>query len=488
MSRLFPSAKHSPVLRRARRALAVCLPLLLAAPLTVLAGAAPAGAAPDDASPRFKGVNWARPGDNYVDGPVVPEGLSASDGYATVKARATTILTGFRDTAGADTVRLPVNTESAPGTAWGDAYAGAVDAATGLGFNVILSYWEDGASSGGKIVDTTAFNAMWNAIVAKYGADPHVYFEPMNEPHGYTAAAWADVAASWVAAHPSVPRDRIVVSGSGYNGEVTSVCADQRLTGTRLSLHLYAFQFGPKTYDEWITEFNNRIGSCGARTVLDEFGAPMDDGRDYNDAASTDNFVRYLRAATDIAHSLGKGSVYWPGLGGKHTYRPDYDWYALYRLEGTASAPRLRVHNTTGLDRLAYAWGTRSGSPTTALTSLNTQGCLDVPGATTAVHTQVGTYACNGGTNQRWTRTADGRITVYGGTRCLDAFGQGTANGTKVGIYDCTGGANQTWTFHSDGTIRGAQSGLCLDVDRATSKLQLYSCWGGDNQRWKLTP
>ncbi|SEE16158.1 Beta-galactosidase [Streptomyces sp. 2131.1] len=254
-----------------------------------------------------------------------------------------------------------------------DAYAGTVDAATGLGFDVILSYWEDGTSSGGMVVNTAALDAMRNAVVAKYGADSHVYFEPMNEPHGYTAAAWADVAASWVAAHPSVPRDRIVVSGSGYDGEVTSVCADQRLTGTRLSLHLY------KTYDEWITEFNNRIGSCGARTVLDEFGAPMDDGRDYNDAASTDNFVRYLRAATDIAHSLGKGSVYWPGLGGKHTYRPDYDWYALYRLEGTASAPRLRVHNTTGLDRLAYAWGTRSGSPTTALTSLGTQDCLDVP-------------------------------------------------------------------------------------------------------------
>ncbi|MFB8090251.1 RICIN domain-containing protein [Streptomyces sp. NPDC055992] len=88
------------------------------------------------------------------------------------------------------------------------------------------------------------------------------------------------------------------------------------------------------------------------------------------------------------------------------TCRPDYDWYALHRLEGTAPIPRLRVHNTTGLDRLAYARGTRTGSPTTALTSLGTQGCLDAPGATTAVHTQVATYACNGGDNQRWKLTA----------------------------------------------------------------------------------
>ena len=29
-------------------------------------------------------ANWAVPGDNFVNGPVVPEGLSSSDGYATV--------------------------------------------------------------------------------------------------------------------------------------------------------------------------------------------------------------------------------------------------------------------------------------------------------------------------------------------------------------------------------------------------------------------
>jgi hypothetical protein len=468
--------------------LAAGLTTLVAVPLGVLSSAPQAGAAPGDTdAARFKGVNWARPGDNYVDGPVVPEGLAASDSYATVKAKATSVLTGFRRTSGADTVRLPVNTHSAPGTTWGDAYTGAVDAATSLGFKVILSYWEDGASSGGKIVDTGAFDTMWDSVIRKYGANSAVYFEPMNEPHGYTAAAWADVAAAWMDARPSVPRDRIVISGSGYNGEVTSVCADDRLDGTHLSLHLYAFQFEPKTYDQWVTEFKNRIGACGARTVMDEFGAPMDDGRDYNDASGTDNFVRYLRAATDVIHSLGMGSVYWPALGGKHTQRPTHDWYALYRLEGSGTDLRMRVHNTTGLDRLARIWGVRSGSPTTALKNNADQSCLDVPEGSHDNHTQVIAYSCNGSENQKWTRTADGRITVYGGEKCLDALGQGAGDGTKVGIYDCNGGANQTWAFHSDGTIRGVQSGLCLDVNTATSRVQLYSCWGGSNQQWRLS-
>ncbi|MCT2591005.1 ricin-type beta-trefoil lectin domain protein [Streptomyces sp. N2-109] len=473
--------------RSTRRVLAAALTALVAVPLGILSSAPPAAAEPGDTNAaQFKGVNWARPGDNFVDGPVVPEGLNVSDSYATVKAKATSIYAGFERTAGADTVRLPVNTHSVPGTPWGDAYAGAVDAATAKGFKVILSYWEDEASTGGRITDRDAFNSMWNSAVAKYGSNSQVYFEPMNEPHGYTAAEWADVAAAWIGDRPSVPKDRIIVSGSGYNGEVTSVCADDRLNGTHLSLHLYAFQFGPKTYDEWVSEFRKRIGSCGARTVLDEFGAPMDDGRNYNDAASSDNFVRYLRAATDTVRSLGMGAVYWPGLGGKHTNRPNHDWYSLYALEGSGNELTTRVRNTTAIDRLAFAWGAGSGSPTTALRSAGTQSCLDVPGGTHDNHTQLQAHACNGGENQQWTRTATGQITVYGGEKCLDALGQGTVNGTKVGIYDCNGGENQKWAFYSDGTIRGAQSGLCLDVSGDTSKVQLYSCWGGSNQQWHL--
>lgn len=350
-------APSTPRRHAVRGMLAAVLTAAIAVPLIAPAGASPAVApAAADAS-EFKGVNWAVPGDNFVEGPVVPEGLTESDSYRTVKAKATSIYSEFEHTADANTVRLPINTHSVPGTKWGNAYTGAIDAATAKGFNVILSYWEDDAASGGRIDDMDAFNAMWDSVVRKYGSNSRVYFEPMNEPHGYSAADWADVAADWIADRPSVPRDRIVVSGSGYNSDVTSVCADDRLDGTHLSLHLYAFQFGEKTYAEWIKEFENRIGDCGERTVLDEFGAPMDDGRNYNDSSGDDNFVRYLRAATETVRSHDMGAVYWPALGGKHKHRPDYDWYSLYALEGSGTDLTLRVRNSTAIDRLAYAWG-----------------------------------------------------------------------------------------------------------------------------------
>jgi hypothetical protein len=38
----------------------------------------------------------------------------------------------------------------------------------------------------------------------------------------------------------------------------------------------------------------------------------------------------------------------------------------------------------------------------------------------------------------------------------------------------------------ADGTIRSVHSGLCLDVNTATFKVQLWACWSGDNQRWQI--
>ena len=347
--------------------MAALLPVLLAAPLAAVPGTPSATAASAAAPPaadgldpsQFHGVNWARPGDNFADGPLVLEGLDAADSYDTVKAKADAVLAGFQDI-GVNTVRLPVNTRSV-GTDWWDSYRGVIDAATAKGLKVVLSYWEDGASSGGRIVDTAAFDAMWDTVADAYGDNSQVYFEPMNEPHGYSAAEWADIAADWIADRPSIPRDRIFVSGSGYNDEVTSVCGDSRLDGTYLSLHHYAFGKDAKDYDGWVGDLKNGIGDCASRTVLDEFGAPMDDepdtGFDYNDPNSAENFVRYLRADTDTVRDLGMGAVYWPALGGKHQERPTYDYYSLFALKGTGTELGLDTRNSSGVDRLRHAWG-----------------------------------------------------------------------------------------------------------------------------------
>jgi poly(3-hydroxybutyrate) depolymerase len=113
--------------------------------------------------------------------------------------------------------------------------------------------------------------------------------------------------------------------------------------------------------------------------------------------------------------------------------------------------------------------------------------CVDVSGSSTTNGTQVQLWDCHGGTNQRWTYTANRQWMAYG-NKCLDASGQGTSNGTAVIIWDCNGRANQQWNINANGTITGVQSGLCLDASGPATangtRIQLWSCNGGSNQQW----
>ncbi|MEQ4304231.1 ricin-type beta-trefoil lectin domain protein [Plantactinospora sp. B6F1] len=127
------------------------------------------------------------------------------------------------------------------------------------------------------------------------------------------------------------------------------------------------------------------------------------------------------------------------------------------------------------------------GQQNVLVTGAQSNRCIDVPNSSTGNGTRVQLWDCHGGTNQRWTHTANRTLTVYG-NKCLDASGSGSSNGTAVIIWDCHGGANQQWSLNSNGTITAAQSGLCLDaVGNGTAngtQLHLWTCHGGANQQW----
>ncbi|WP_290052122.1 ricin-type beta-trefoil lectin domain protein [Amycolatopsis solani] len=127
-----------------------------------------------------------------------------------------------------------------------------------------------------------------------------------------------------------------------------------------------------------------------------------------------------------------------------------------------------------------------TGSAASPVRAAGSGKCLDVNGVSTTPGAQVQIWECTGGTNQSWTRTSAGELTVYSGdsTRCLDASGQGTTPGTKVVIWTCNGGANQRWQAGSAGTVTGVQSGLCLDVPDGGTTVRLWTCTGQANQKW----
>ncbi|GAA5200295.1 ricin-type beta-trefoil lectin domain protein [Rugosimonospora acidiphila] len=431
------------------------------------------------ATNQFKGVNWADPRDNYADDPVVPSGLSTSDSYATSYAKATAVIGGFQTNLGANTVRLPVNPYTVNGSFW-SSYTGAIDAATAKGFNVILSYWEGVAHKDGQVDNLTSYWTMWQTVTSKYAGNGRVYFEPMNEPFGYSASAWANLVAQWMSTYPSIPKNRVFVSGTGYNDNVTSVCADSRFTGAYLSLHVYGFWNTSQTaYAGWVSDLRNRIGSCASRTVVDEWGAEMTTGLNYTGPINNNYFVAYVEADSDIMHALGMGSVYWPGL-------RTGDTYSMETLHGSGTALTLSNNNASGVTRLQWAWG-GGGGGATVVRGTGSNRCLDVPGSTTTNGTQLDIWDCNGGGNQSWLLTPSKWLVVYG-NKCLDVPGGASAPGTKAELWDCNGGTNQQWNVSGDGTITSVATGLCLDVAGAGtanhSEVDVYTCNGGSNQKW----
>jgi hypothetical protein len=315
---------------------------LMAASLTVVAQqATPALAATN----QFKGVNWADTRDNYNTGWVIPDGLSASDSYSTVYSVASNTIKGFESNLGANTVRLPINEPSVSQSWWG-AYRGAVDAALSDGMKVILSYWAE-SNTVGTITDMSAWNTMWDTVVSDYGGNSNVYFEPMNEPYGYSLSQWESICTAWLSAHSSVPRSRVIISGTGYNDNVTGVGADSALDGTLLSLHIYPLWDSSLTQEsQWQSYLLGRIGSYTSRTIIDEFGAPMTTGIDYLTNHNGALYQSFFAAITDTARADSMGSVYWAGL-------KSGDSYSMEARSGSG----LVNNNSSAVTQLRWGWG-----------------------------------------------------------------------------------------------------------------------------------
>ncbi|GAA1857512.1 RICIN domain-containing protein [Myceligenerans crystallogenes] len=494
------------VVGRRRPAAAVAAFAALALlPATALAAAVATAPAATAATSQFRGVNWAVYGDNFVTGPLVLDGLSGSDSYATVYAKADVVYDQMESLLGVNTVRLPVNTHTV-GTDWWTRYRGVIDAATDRGFKVILAYWEDGAASGGKVTNYAAWNTMWSEVTNRYGGNSRVYFEPMNEPHGYTSAAWRDVAADWLEYHYSAPRERVLIGGTGYSQDLRDVCNDSRFGGTLLSFHHYAFFYGENTYDGWKSHMTTRLGNCASRAVVTEFGGAMHTGLNYGDPNSGDNFVRHIRAVTDVMRSHTMGGTYWPALGGKPTGTLGYDGYSILHKTGSGTNLTLSVRNTSGANRLRWAWGDdvdpnagngSGGGTVTDVVNAASGKCMDVVSASTADAAEVIQYTCGSASNQQWLLRDLGNgyhnLVAQHSGKCLDVNQASTADGAAIIQYACGSGTNQQWQLRAvtgGHQLVARHSGKCLDVPAGSTsdgtRLKQYTCNSGANQRWTL--
>jgi len=175
------------------------------------------------------------------------------------------------------------------------------------------------------------------------------------------------------------------------------------------------------------------------------------------------------------------------GKSGSSSYTLTNLWTGAASTTTSAISASVPAHGTV---MLRVSGGSTSPVTSGEIRAVGAAKCLDVPNGSTTAGTQLDIWTCDGGSNQIWTHTSGGQLTVYSGSSqlCLDAYNNQTTAGTKVETWPCTGGANQQWNLNANGTITGVQSGLCLDVTGASTAngalAELWTCNGQSNQQW----
>ena len=321
------------------------------------------------AASSFRGFNWADPGDNFQDRPLLLSGLSVGNNYATVQSVAGVVLGAFQNV-GANTVRIPINPQTVLGSWWAS-YRGVIDQATSMGMKVIIAVWTGSSANNGMVNDTPTFFKMWDTVVTAYNGNGNVYFELLNEPFGYSATNWLNVVSSWLSRYPTVEKGRVFVGGTGYCQNIPAVASSPVTQGCLYSVHDYGFWNSSDTSRiDFYNHLSGEVGAYASRTVLTEFGAPMTTGLNYEGGDQGNYGIASVNGFCDYCHDNQVGSVYWPGL-------RDGDSYSMFTRIGNTTA--LSLNNPGGMSVVQYGWPISSAPPTIGFAVSNGQFQINWP-------------------------------------------------------------------------------------------------------------
>ncbi|SHL60538.1 Carbohydrate binding module (family 6) [Fibrobacter sp. UWH5] len=303
---------------------------------------------------QFRGTNWADKRDNFVSDVLKLSGMTGTEDYQAAYALSDRVMSQFVEKLGINSLRIPINEPTAL-KAW-SSYKGIIDGILAHG-RMLVGYWGPAQPAGPKNMDD--WWKMWDTVIKEYGDNPNAYFEIFNEPHMYTKDELRNLYAKWLARYPDVPRDHILLDGTGLAWNVPEIADDSRFDGCLFAVHEYTFwNMSITTEQGWMNSFKGKVGKYADRTVATEWGGAMGPGdkngvhyeiMDYNDPNPTNYFMAYIRGMSEQLREWQMGSFYWVGL-------RDGDWYSMVTRSGEGANTKLEIVNQSGVDRMQYSW------------------------------------------------------------------------------------------------------------------------------------
>ena len=296
----------------------------------------------------FHCVNWADNRDNFVDGHLLLSGITSdTDTYEGVTTKANVVVAAFTDSIKANSFRMPINEPTALDP-WWNSYKAAIDAGIAKGMKVIIGFWAKDKNIG-KPVDNTRWYAMWKVVIDAYVSNPLVFYDIHNEPHGFTPAAWVTQVNGWLAQFPNVPRQQIIVAGSGWDDNVGSVASNW--PDLMMEIHNYANN-GPTTQAGRKSNLLNRLGNAVSRTIVGEWAGQLNE--DFTTGIDGNADKSFIVGTANTIYDNKMGSCWWAGA-----FAPSggTSGSSLLVQKGTGDTMTFTAQGPAALTYIQHSWG-----------------------------------------------------------------------------------------------------------------------------------
>jgi hypothetical protein len=154
----------------------------------------------------------------------------------------------------------------------------------------------------------TRWYAMWKVVIDAYVSNPLVFYDIHNEPHGFTPAQWVVQVNGWLAQFPNVPRQQIIVAGSGWDDNVGNVASNW--PDLMMEIHNYAYN-GPTTTAGWKSNLLNRLGNAVSRTIVGEWAGQV--AEDYTTGIESNADKSFIVGTANTILENKMGGCWWAG-------------------------------------------------------------------------------------------------------------------------------------------------------------------------------